>query len=97
LERVKYLVGVGCDPQDDNNHAIKEASESGHLEVVKYIISLGCGHKDIRKKIKYEVLCEVKMKLSIWLSKRVTNKWLKMEILKLIVPYFTEWEIMTIL
>jgi len=33
----------------------------------------------------------------MWLSKKVTNKWLKMEILKLMVPYFTEWDIMFLL
>jgi len=63
------------------------------------LVSLGYDHTDIMllKNIKYEVLCEVKTKMNIWLSKKVTNKWLQMEILKLIVPYFAEWEIMTIL
>jgi len=96
LEVVKYLVSLGCDPQADDNRTIKWASYYGHLEVVKYLLEMGCDHKTVKKDLKYDVLCEVKNNLNIWLSKKITNKWLKMEILKLMVPYFTEWEIMTI-
>jgi len=103
LEVVKYLVSLGCDhnsqPNSNNNLAIRWASENGHLEVVKYLLEFGCDHETVmlHKDLKYKVLCEVKIKLEIMIDKRITNKWLKMEILKLMAPYFSEWEIMTIL
>jgi len=45
LERVKYLVSVGCDPKEYDNSAIRIASYNGHLEIVKYLVSLGCDPK----------------------------------------------------
>jgi len=47
------------------------ACRSGNLEVIKYLVSLGCDHKIVmlHKDIKYDVLCKVKTKLNMWLSK----------------------------
>ena len=97
LEIVKYLVSVGCDPQAYNNFAIRWASYYGHLEVVKYLFKIGCDHEIVDKSIKYEVLQELKIKLELLLNKKIENKYLKMEILKLVLPKFREYEIMSII
>jgi hypothetical protein len=69
------------------------------LDVIKYLVSVGCDHDEVKKSIKYEVLQETKIKLLTFLNSIPLkyNNYLKMEILKLQFPGFTEWEIMTIL
>ena len=96
LEVVKYLVSLGCDPKAKDNCAIRWASQRGRLEVVKYLVELGCNHKEVEKDIKYEVLQECKIKLKIFTNKRIGNKYLQMEILKVLLPQFTEYQIMSL-
>ena len=91
---------MGCDPKTANNYAIRVASAEGHLEIVKYLVEQGCDHEIIRKSIKYEVLQECKIKLRILLNGRFPfgeNNYLKMEILKVAFPMFTEYEIMNVI
>jgi len=96
LEVVKYLFELGCDPKAKDNYAIRMASYYGHLEVVKYLVSLGCDHCAVNIKYKYEVLQDVKHRLLTFLNKTYKNKYIKMEIIKRIIPSFTEHQIMTL-
>ena len=97
LEVVKYLVSVGCDPKADNNWAIQIASENGHLDVVKYLLGLGCDHKTVKKLIKYEALQKCKINLLTFMQTVRNNKYLKIDILKIWFPQFTEFEIINML
>jgi ankyrin repeat protein len=94
LKVVKYLVDLGCDPKACNNHAIQFASLNNHLDVVKYLVEMDCDHKNISFDIKYKVLCECKNKLAMFMQTVKANKYLKMEILKMLFPEFTEFQIM---
>ena len=64
------------------------------LEKFKYLYKQG--YKCVKKSIKYEVLCESKNKLITFMQIK-DNNYLKMEILKVMFPQFTEFEIMKIL
>ena len=46
--------------------------------------------------IKYMVMKDCKIKLEIMLNRRVGNKYLKMEILKIRFPNFTEYELFSL-
>jgi len=45
LDKVKYLVNLGCVPNPDDSYPIELASGFGHLEVVEYFIEVGCDPK----------------------------------------------------
>lgn len=100
LEVVKYLVNKNQDPISYDNRAIAWAFANDHLEVLKYLLEIGCNHMCVKRAVKYEVLQGLTVKLKILLNKRMgfkQNKYLQIEILKMILPTFTEYEIMSIL
>ncbi len=41
LEEIKFLVSSGANIHQDNDYALRYASENGYLETVKYLISIG--------------------------------------------------------
>jgi len=98
---VKYLISKGCDPTDYKNSAIKWCFLRGHIKMFRYLIEMGFSKSDMytyeRQVLyhKYAVLIYIIAKMTIFLSKRVSNKWLQMEIIKKILTKESEWTIFT--
>jgi hypothetical protein len=93
LKLVKYMVNSGCDLRDDDNYAIKVASYNAHWEVVKYLFEVGCFCMGCDREVCIKVLGECKNKLLVFMQTVKNNKYLKMEILKVMFPQFSEYEL----
>jgi len=39
LEVIEYLVSMGADIHANNDYAVRQASEKGHINIVKYLVS----------------------------------------------------------
>jgi len=72
------------------------ASANGHLEMVKYLLEMGCDHNEVKKEIKYEALQYCKVKLLTLTHTIPDCIYLKVKILKIAFPCFSEWEIMNV-
>ena len=96
LVTVKKLLESGCDPKINHNWAMLWASINRHLDIVKYLLEYGCDY-NIKKEYKYEALREVKLRLLIFMHTIPKNTYLKKDILKRVIPYFTDHEIMSVL
>ena len=95
FDTVKTLIELGCDP-DRKNWGIFWADMCGHKEIFKYLLEHGC-YYNAKKEYKYEALREVKLRLLIFMHTIPKNTYLKKDILKRVIPYFTDHEIMSVL
>ena len=95
LEILKYLVSLGCDPKAEIKLSHSWACKN--YDFLKYLFEIGYDRENIKKSIKYKVLQESKNKLLIFMQTVKANKYLKMEILKLMFPQFTYNEILNVL
>jgi len=98
LDVVKYLVGKGCCPNTDDNWTLEIVNDRGHKHILKYLLELGyysqyiviCRDRDTRiNEIKYDVFQEVKLKLMIFMHTIPNNKYLKLEIIRVMLPMFS--------
>jgi len=55
---------------------------------------MGCDHKNVKTEYKYEALRDLKIRLLTFMNKAQENNYIKMRILKRILPCFTEHQIM---
>jgi len=93
LKTVKFLIKIGYDPFINDSLPISLAGIHRHYNVCKYLLELGSDNEGLPKQIRYEVMCEYKNKLMAFMQTVKGNNYLKMEILKLMLPQFTYFEI----
>jgi len=85
---------MGCDPKAYDNEAIEMASSYESEEIITFLLEFGCDHEDVKQIYKYKAIQEVILRLHTFMHTAPTkNHYLKMEIIKRIIPCFPESDI----
>jgi len=95
LDMVKYLVGLGCEPDSGYLNSVDLANENNNVRILRYFFEIGCKRENgLRWDIytKYYTLQDVKVRLLTFTHTIPNNRYLKMEIIKRVIPNFPHVE-----